>query len=410
MKRKMKLESMIVFLLILLNSCQTRKEVNVSVKLSPLTQNKDIFIADLDSVECKKKIALSSIFKKVHYIPLETNEHSLIGRINQLWLQGDTIFILDLSVSKTVQIFAADGKYLGMVGGKGTGPGEYLKPTDFGVDGSCVYVFDSAGQKINFYRLPGMEFDHSYSVKSQESVISRYLAIESDRIYTDIYMQGKNNPYLVREINKKNEDTNQWLSTDQYNRGYLSSTYFVGESFFHKTINGVRYSQMMMDTIMQIHDGKMSPYLAICYADRPTSQNVEQAVSDDSQDIPTVMAGLGGVFNIRYYTEWNNYILFSFQKGRYGQVGLLDKDTREFQWADQLSYDLTFPSDLPTTVNPIPVFGTDKGLYSYIHPMEMERFVELVSRNETFLSSSDFQLLKSLSADSNPVLLYYEME
>lgn len=42
--------------------------------------------------------------------------------------------------------------------------------------------------------------------------------------------------------------------------------------------------------------------------------------------------------------------------------------------------------------------------------MEMERFVELVSRNETLLSSSDLQRLKSLSADLNPVLLYYEME
>lgn len=392
-------------------SCANSKKIEPSVESFLVSRSDSVFIANLDTAECKKDINLSSFFTKVHYIPLETNANSLLGRINELWVEGDTIFILDFVVSKTLQMYNMEGKYLGIVGGRGNGPGEYSRPTDFGIDGDRLYLFDSASQKILFYQLPDVNYSHSISIKSPDGLTrSRYIEMEDEHLYADIYLPTEQGPYLVREIDKNNSVINKWLSVDLHNRGYLRNDYFTGESYFRKIGTNIRYYHFLMDTIMQINKGKMSPYLAIQYKKRPTNEAVRKYCLENNKDALEAMVCLGGVSEIREYVEWNDYIMFTFKLGIYFQTAVLNKKTKEFWWADHLNCDLTFSPEKRINIRPIPAFGDKKGLYFYIHPMEMEQFMRMVQNNETLLSDDELQKLKSLSVDSNSVLIYYEME
>lgn len=402
---------MLGILMLFFYSCQDSKKLELHTEAYLVARNDSVLIANLDTTECSKNMYLSSYFSKVCYIPLETNSTSLLGRINEMWVEGDTIFILDLAISRTLQMFDKSGKHLGVVGGRGKGPGEYSRPTDFGIDGDRLYLFDSDSQKILFYRLPDMNYSHSISIKSSDGFArSRYIAMEDEHLYADIYLPKEQGTYLVREIDKNNDIINKWLSVDLHNRGYLPNDYFTGESYFRKTGSNIRYYHFLMDTIMQINKGEMSPFLAIQYKKRPTNEAIRKYCLEKNKDALEAMVRLGGVSEIREYVEWNNYIMFTFKLGIYFQTAVLNKKTKEFCWAEHLNCDLTFSPEKRIKVRPIPAFGDNKGLYFYIHPMEMEQFVKMVQNGETLISVDELEKLKSLSVDSNPVIIYYEME
>lgn len=398
-------------LLLFFYSCQNNKKTEVVDTDSYfVARNDSMFIADLDTAKCEKNIYLSSYFSKAHYIPLETNTNSLLGRINEMQIKGDTIFILDLAISRTLQMFDKSGKHLGIVGGRGKGPGEYSRPTDFGIDGNRLYLFDSTSQKILFYQLPDMSYSHSISIEAPDGLArSRYIAMEDGHLYADIYLPKEQGPYLVREIDKNNNVIHRWLSVNLHNRGYLRNDYFTGKSCFRKIGSGIKYYHFLTDTIMQISQGEMFPYLAIQYKKRSTDEAVNKYCLENDKDALEAMIRLGGVNEISEYVEWNDYIMFTFKLGIYFQTAIVNKKTREFRWTDHLKCDLTFSPEKEINIHPIPVMGDDKGLYFYIHSMEMEKFLEMVQNGETLISGDDLEKLKSLPIDSNPVLIYYEI-
>ena len=96
-------------------ACKGSKEKNASLVLSDVSLNDSLFILDLDTAECRKLIRMSEVFDKSNLIPLETNKESLIGRINQLLVKSDTLFILDAVVTKKLQMFHRTGKYRGVL-------------------------------------------------------------------------------------------------------------------------------------------------------------------------------------------------------------------------------------------------------------------------------------------------------
>lgn len=56
----------------------------------------------------------------------------------------------------------------------------------------------------------------------------------------------------------------------------------------------------------------------------------------------------------------------------------------------------------------IPIWGDAGGLYGYIHPLDMEIFLNLLQNDMVNASDSDKAILLNLADDTNPVLMYYE--
>lgn len=93
----------------------------------------------------------------------------------------------------------------------------------------------------------------------------------------------------------------------------------------------------------------------------------------------------------------------------YRNTIFFNKKTNETHLTELIYDNLTFiENQQDISVYPIPIWGDKEGQLSYIHPMEMENFVNLLKGRKTNLSTESMSVLQGLSSDSNPVLIYYE--
>lgn len=122
-------------------------------------------------------INLSNLIDHIEFIPLETSEKCLIGRINKIMFDGNQFYILDKHIRKTLLIFDNKGKFIKKVGDIGRGPGEYMAITDFIVNESGIAVVDGAGHKLLYYDKDGI---YQYSVPLKYLVKEIFLTAEDD--------------------------------------------------------------------------------------------------------------------------------------------------------------------------------------------------------------------------------------
>lgn len=95
---------------------------------------------------------LESYFE-VEAIPLETPDN-IIAQISRLEVFSERYYILD-DKKKTVSIYGHQGEYLGIVGSRGTGPGEYLMPTDLQADEDGIHVLNNRSISLISYDHDG---------------------------------------------------------------------------------------------------------------------------------------------------------------------------------------------------------------------------------------------------------------
>ena len=106
-----------------------------------------------NTVNLEQATETDAAIADVAYVPLETNEQSLIGNISKIICQGNKFYVLDKFQAQGVFVFSKEGKFLSAIKKPGQGPGEYIELADMDVDGEGnVYVFDNARTNLICYR------------------------------------------------------------------------------------------------------------------------------------------------------------------------------------------------------------------------------------------------------------------
>lgn len=99
-------------------------------------------------------LKLSDLADNARIVRLENSDEALISA-GQTWITGNRIVVYSNSVVKQ---FDFDGKYLGQIGGKGNGPGEYtIAPYDIFVDTKAgrIYMVSYNADKVMSYDSDG---------------------------------------------------------------------------------------------------------------------------------------------------------------------------------------------------------------------------------------------------------------
>lgn len=210
-------------------------------------------------VEQTKKlpsVRLSQLFDDYNYVPLETNEESMIGRIDQIIIYQDTIYILDRHVAKSLFIFKRNGEYIGKIKAIGKGPGEYLDLGGFDIDKNknSVVLLSSYPKKILYYTTGG-EFinENRFNINSRPANI----AILGDKLFFDVMPNEKSDePYVLYCTNLKGETIGKYISNIEYRKGF-SRLATNGFSFFR---NGdtLLYHKPFMNSIFSITESNIS--------------------------------------------------------------------------------------------------------------------------------------------------------
>ena len=140
-----------VFLLIVcvifITSCNTGDSARRS------SQAKLPFNIDLErSIDNIESIQLSTIGKKLEYIPLETDTACLLRRIENAAVGDSFIFATD---GGKLFEFDKKGEFLKQIGSAGRGPGEYSRVADFIIDEKSREIFVLSSRKVLVYGYDG---------------------------------------------------------------------------------------------------------------------------------------------------------------------------------------------------------------------------------------------------------------
>ena len=109
---------------------------------------------ELSKESMKRKITPNDMHHSF-WVKLETSPQCLIGRIGQLQLFRDRIYILDQQKANSLYVFDIKGNFLFQPGRPGKGPGEYYKASHFSIDSveNCIVIIDSEMKKAHRYNL-----------------------------------------------------------------------------------------------------------------------------------------------------------------------------------------------------------------------------------------------------------------
>lgn len=130
-----------------------------------------------------KFLTSSDYFDSIDIVPLETTEKSLIASINRIIVYNDNIYILDRK-SNSVLVFNISGSFTFRIKSIGRGPGEYMQVGDFCVDleNEKIVVYAHDPMKLLYYDFNG----NFLAEEGLEDIFNNIMAVDGKIIMFDI--------------------------------------------------------------------------------------------------------------------------------------------------------------------------------------------------------------------------------
>jgi len=370
----------------------------------------DYFTIDLDG-EKETSIPFSSYFKSVRTIILETGDDCLIGKIDELQVFDDYIFILDSNKAKGLFIFDKEGKFIRKIGNIGRGPGEYVELLDFTYDvKNCIVYLLVEANKVHKYQLDGT-YLNTLAIQG-EGFFIKFIQYYNDKLYsTSIGWRSGKNDYLLYEIEPNEGKILSQALSIKYNKGW-NETYFFehGKFFMAPTNNPPRYNQVFMDYIVSIGEN-ITPYIKLKSKYLTTEKDIEDFRGKDGMRINSInIAKSSKIFGVHCFFENENYVYFRLAGGAMFAV-IFDKKTKEVKLANRLNNDLIFNKNPIIFIGQF-TFSDSNGAYEIwdTQTSALSGFQRSLNNNDVVPDLDKLDELMKLEEDANPVIFFYEFK
>ena len=366
-------------------------EPKLSVEKVSAISNKQINIT-YKGKDRTRIVKTTDIFKNIRYVPLETNDASLLSSdIYSIIYRNDNIYIHDLKNSgNIIHLYDSNGKYIRDIGRRGEGPEDYLGTLHMAVNNKgMVAIPDRMRSEIITYTKEG-------------KFVSR-IRLDSVSIYKNIFLNDSlllvkslyNRPghlfHIVDVSNKKVVRTYQPIK----NRMYMvifpeSMTDYHGKIL----VSGYQSNEILEVTL----DGVKVRYVININDKMPPEGFWEQKASSYSE-IADAQKRMGYIGHIPCFAENDHSIFFYFRGSleRRETIGLalIDKTSGKSQAFRQI--------ELAENVVVSPDF---------FYPCENGKIIIAVSP-ETILNSGNQEFISqfpNLKEDDNPILMFAEIK
>jgi hypothetical protein len=295
-----------------------------------------------------EEIYLEDIAKSVERIQLETVEGALLGYIKEVKLLDDKFYLGEIN---KISVFDREGKFIGLFGSRGDGPGEYGRNSSMTLDPEAGLVYVASGRKILVFNKNG-----------------EFLEEKSFRMFVNYVELVKQTPFILTEeigiplgdgfanqtnLIELNADLDV-LDTIPFRTvllnqveigGYPYNHYFSdnGEGvFFYKSV--VTSENMIRDTLYRFVDKKFIPHLRLNF-ERPQSMKESAIHEGGYQTLLLLNIMYSANYLIAEYTiEWEKMMFLYDKRDSKGynlNGGVLDKDGEPL---------ILYPLDLPKDI------------------------------------------------------------
>ena len=234
-----------------------------------------LFIIDVNSAK-SKSLKLSEITENINAIELEMTDYSQIDwKIRKVLYTGDEIVICGQS---TILLFDKTGKFIRQIGSFGQGFGEFSGIFAITVDiykknlyvyalEKKVICFDFNGEVIKEIPIPKIgepKFFINY-FNNRLLFITRFIEkTDEERIINSALMITDNNLTVtdILEINKSISRPAGYIVDDFFNDDFIN---YDGANVYLYNCHMV--SETMLDTLYQLKDNQLIPYLKLKFND-----------------------------------------------------------------------------------------------------------------------------------------------
>lgn len=217
----------------------------------------------ISSIDNIKAVPLSSITKRIEYIPLQTIPESLLGEVNKIAISDSFIFVSDFE--KLMQ-FDRQGKFIRKVGSNGRGPGEYVHIFDITVDNkqTVVYILSTRTKDLLSFDFRG---NFIKSFKLQESSLE-FIADTSNHLLFQMSNLGK--PEGTKSYSWFLTDTEGnvllRISNSLYKTNRLGRFFIVKKPLY--LYNGsLHFMEFGIDTLYFFNNDIKTPYAIFKFGD-----------------------------------------------------------------------------------------------------------------------------------------------
>jgi hypothetical protein len=365
---------------------------------------------------------MSSIFRKVKTIILETNEKSVIGHIRHLQVFENNIFILDEYSSRKLFMFDTDGKFIRIIGDIGAGPSDYMYANDFTIDTLRKEIYLLYQQcRINKYKIDGTFIGTIRINKtSGDNMYSHYIQYYNEKIYTDVskFMSENDkseNNYMLQEIDPETGKQTKCFMDIIENKGW-SAPYFSynGHGFMSKLSDTPKYIDLFTD-IISLNKDDVTPFISLQSKDLVSCTDIMAIKNMEEEEALQLMQlnRMNKLYGILNYAETGRHVFFNYIHGGADYSVIFDLQTKSVKIAhifNDLVYDRK--GKTITVASPNYVFSTSEGVYDCIdiNNQFQTDFIESAKNGNVSSNLDKIDELRKLPEDSNPVLFYYSYE
>lgn len=319
----------------------------------------------------------------LRYVPLETNDISLISSIDKILCRNQAIYIFDKD-SQKVLVFRKDGRFLKSIHHVGQGPGEYIYAADIDVDDSGnIYVLDISSQSV---------------IKYSSDNDSRFDVYKLNRSALDLVVV--NDTFLLSRVSKKGSfDINLALwhqgkfKVLQHNELPESkSLAYASLHYLFRSGRHINYYERFCPLVYQIVGDSLIHRIAL-YSDRwPSTGEIKSWSKKTLQEQNEVdyLKDISACYEIRNYIQMKVsalppiHVLIHKPSGKYYVLGITNR--------------LTIPLMGP-------VASTGDEFVSYYCPNSYSQ--KKILKDSLHITGEQRANIESWGEEDNPILVFY---
>lgn len=339
-------------------------------------------------------------FEDIEYIPLETNDQSLISNIRKIRV-GNDFFLLQYFTR--LLTFKKDGSFLAKIGIEGRGPEEFLVAHDVDIEKESqnIYLVSAWERKFNVYTSSGI-FLRTF--KSPEDITS-FIITESGILGYSINTWGKiKNSFNLIDTNgnviKKFPNKYPWNLTQP------GIYVFEHENIFYRYNGNILKKEVYSDTVFLWKDLSFKPYNIILSSKNRSISSKERSKLDHDEIFYNYITP-------RSLFEFGEFLYYEFIIGRdsYGFIGSKKSDFRVFIKPEE-----GIINDLDGGTNILPLtIKDDNTIIGWVEAWKLKNHVA----SEAFRKSNPLYpekkkeletLANSLKETDNPVLVMVKLK
>ncbi|MDR2627309.1 MAG: 6-bladed beta-propeller [Dysgonamonadaceae bacterium] len=344
------------------------------------------------ALDIKKELVDTVCFQHYQVVKLETNEHSLLRKIDRICNHDNKLFILDNSLDKLV-IFDMQGKYQANVQRIGNGPAEYIGAVDFCLDTTNRHILLLCDKP---YKI--MKFDYAGNFIDEKKTNELFLNIVSGE--TRYYC---NRPDLIENSKNQYELARMDLNC-RLTGNFLKIGNSAGNNFFFPgkgltSTKNIYYTRRFDNAIYQVDNGKVESKYKIDFRQHSLPDDLLEKSPADFNAICREKRYIYGITNV---AESDKFIMF----GTNLCLFMLNKANSTIE-----GYETVFNSDLKISSNAyFPIGYNDQAIAVTLEPIYLCKVKEIAKEYAGFDNQTLLRWAEGIEEDDNPILLLYHFK